>query len=175
MPHTLYSARSSAVRQASRRPLAIDIGGEGRYACVWNVNPSRTRTLGPRAGQIIPRLIVARADALPLRDASVDVAVVERTPLRRQALIELRRVVVPRGWIILRHVPLPNRDRHALALQLIAGRHRQRPFRLDGMLVQETIIRPHPTPQQPSTAHTPADPEALQRLLFTLGVDVDQP
>ena len=58
----------------------LDIGGEGRYADAWNLNPSAVKTIGPNRGQMIPRRIPGRADVIPLPDHSVDQVIMERTP-----------------------------------------------------------------------------------------------
>jgi hypothetical protein len=56
---------------------ALDIGGEGRHAEAWNLNPSPVKTLGPEKGLPIPRRIAGRANAIPLPDHSVDRIIVE--------------------------------------------------------------------------------------------------
>src|SRR5690606_8692491 len=99
----------------SLSPRVIDIGGEGRHPEAWNVNPSSVKTLGPGRGEPIPRHILGRSESLPLEDASVDLIIVEKTPLRRGALEEIARVISPGGRVILRHVPLPGMDCHELA------------------------------------------------------------
>ena len=96
-------------------PITLDIGGEGGHPGAVNLNPARYKTLGPERGRPIPRLIVGRADAIPFADKSVSQVIVERTPLSRQALAEIARVVAPGGVVFLTHVPLPAADRHALA------------------------------------------------------------
>jgi hypothetical protein len=118
--------------------FVLDIGGEGRHAEAWNLNPSPTRTLGPDRGRPIPRWIPGRADAIPLAAGVVDWLIVERTPLSHEALVELARVVSPSGRITLRHVPLPWADRHALARSILPGRAVQRMMHLGGAVVQET-------------------------------------
>ena len=121
--------------------LFLDIGGEGRHSDAVNVNPRRYKTLGPGRGEPIPRLIVARADAIPLASGSVARIVVERTPLTRAALAEIARVIAPRGTIVLRHVPLERGDRHALARKLLGGHAARRTLCLAGQCVQETRIQ----------------------------------
>ena len=118
--------------------LTLDVGGEGRHPEAWNVNVSRTKTVGPQRGQPIPRLIVARADALPFADGVASVVVLERTPLRRSVIEELIRVVQPTGTIILRHVPFSDSDRHAPAAELIPGRKHQSRVLIGRQVVQET-------------------------------------
>ncbi len=101
------------------KPLVLDIGGEGRHPQAWNLNRSRVKTCGPDAGQPIPRHLAGRADQIPLPDASVDEIIVERTPLSRAALLEIRRVLVPGGSLTLRHAIPPRIDPHALARQTL--------------------------------------------------------
>jgi len=119
-------------------PLLLDIGGEGRYAKAWNLNPSRVKTLGPEKGTPIERLIYGRAEAIPLPDRSVRWILVERTPLRREALQEIARVIIPGGAIVLRHVAAPHLDRHRAAKAILPGCVKQRLLRLGGQTVQET-------------------------------------
>jgi ubiquinone/menaquinone biosynthesis C-methylase UbiE len=121
--------------------ITLDIGGEGRRAAAINLNRSRYKTLGPHRGDAIPRLIVGRADAIPLADDSVARVVVERTPLSTAALAEIARVVVPGGVVILAHVPLERGDRHARAIDALAGFVQRRSARLFGQSVQVTRIR----------------------------------
>src|SRR5688500_1469436 len=97
--------------------MVLDIGGEGRHPRAWNLNPSRVKTLGRHRGAPIPRLILGRADAIPLADGSVDRVYVERTPLRDAALREIARIIRPGGVVTLRHVVIPGRDRHGRARQ----------------------------------------------------------
>jgi len=153
--------------EAWRLPL-LDVGGEGRYRWAWNLNPNRYKTIGPNRGQPIPRLIVGRADAIPLRDACVTVVLVERTPLSRAAAGEIRRVVAPGGLVILRHVPYPDRDRHAMAVREIQGTVRRAQRRIGRTIVQETLIRIHhlpPTNQPPEARETTCVAEALREIL----------
>ena len=118
--------------------LILDVGGEGRHPEAWNVNVSRVKTVGPQRGEPIPRLIVARADTLPFAGGVASSVILERTPLRRRVIEELLRVVQPAGTIILRHVPFPDADRHALAAELIPGRRQQSQILIGRQLVQET-------------------------------------
>jgi hypothetical protein len=119
-------------------PLLLDIGGEGRYAKAWNLNPSRVKTLGPEKGAPIERHIVARAEAIPLPNRSVRWILVERTPLREAALQEIARVIMPGGAIVLRHVAAPHLDRHRTAKAILPGRVMERTVQLRGQTVQET-------------------------------------
>jgi ubiquinone/menaquinone biosynthesis C-methylase UbiE len=122
-------------------PLVVDIGGEGRHPTAWNLNPRRHGTLGSKRRQPIPRLIVGRADAIPLADGIVDRIIVERTPLSQAALGEIRRVLSPSGSIVLRHVVRPGTDRHARAVATLAGEVVRRTYRAFGQLLQETEIQ----------------------------------
>jgi hypothetical protein len=137
------SSITSSVNSYDSResPFVLDIGGEGRHAHAWNLNPSRVRTFGPQRGERIPRLIAARGDAIPLAAQSVDVIIVERTPLRLATLREMLRIARPGAEIILRHVVTPAGDPHRIALQLLPGKN-IRQFATIGMhRVQETVIR----------------------------------
>jgi ubiquinone/menaquinone biosynthesis C-methylase UbiE len=118
--------------------ITVDIGGEGRHPGALNVNRSRSKTLGADRGALIPNLIVARADRLPLADSSVARVIVERTPLNREALAEIARVIAPSGTIELAHVPLPDADRHSHALATLPGSVERRLRLLNGQWVQET-------------------------------------
>jgi ubiquinone/menaquinone biosynthesis C-methylase UbiE len=118
--------------------ITLDIGGEGRHPGALNVNLSRVKTLGTDRGGLIPNLIVARADRLPFADRSVARVIVERTPLSRQALTEIARVIAPEGTIELSHVPLPDADRHAQAVAMLPGRVERCRRQIGGQWVQET-------------------------------------
>ncbi len=118
--------------------VVLDIGGEGRHAGAWNLNPSRVKTIGPERGQLIPQHILGRADDIPLADGSVDRLIAERTPLLAPALREIARVISPTGTVILRHVRPPYGDPHALARRSLPGRVTYRMIWLAGRLVQET-------------------------------------
>ena len=104
----------------------LDIGGEGRYEDAWNLNPSAVRTVGPNRGELIPRRIPGRAEAIPLLDHSVDQVIMERTPLRKDSLYEIAHIVNGHGRLVLRHAMLPNVDPHLLARAILPGRVRQR-------------------------------------------------
>jgi hypothetical protein len=121
-------------------PITLDIGGEGRHPGAFNLNRSSRKTLGSGRGQPIPRLIVARADAIPLADQSVQRVIVERTPLSRGALREIARIAAPGGVVELVHVPLPDADRHHEALQVLSGTIERRRLQIAGQWVQETRI-----------------------------------
>ena len=85
----------------------LGIGGEGRHEHAGNLNPSPTKTLSPSRGELIPRHIPGRAEAIPLPDQSVDRVIVERTPLKKTSLKEIARIVHVHGTIILRHATPP--------------------------------------------------------------------
>lgn len=125
---------------AAKMTFVLDIGGEGRHADAWNLNPSRVRTLGPDKGRLIPRLIVGRADAVPLCDQSVDHVLVERAPLTRAAVREIARVVAPGGTVVLRHVLMPQRDSHNFARHIMPGQASERRLWIGGKLIQQTEI-----------------------------------
>ena len=124
--------------QEVRLVRRLDIGGEGRNAAAWNLNPRRTKTLGPDAGQPIPNLIVGRADAIPLEDASVELILVERTPLNSQALKEIVRVARPAARVILRHARPPWSDPHEYAIRHWGPPVQQKLIRWADQDLQET-------------------------------------
>jgi ubiquinone/menaquinone biosynthesis C-methylase UbiE len=138
--HAEFSGQVQTLRNRTNR-IVLDIGGEGRRATAINLNRSRYKTLGPNRGELIPRLIVGRADAIPLDDHSVTRVVVERTPLSPAAIAEIARVVAPGGVVVLAHVPLDHGDRHARAIAALAGNVQRRSARLFGQRVQVTRIR----------------------------------
>lgn len=121
--------------------FVLDVGGEGRHPAAWNLNQRRERSGASRANGPIPRLILARADAIPLARGAVDLAIVERTPLLVRALRELERVVKSGGAILLRHAITPAGDPHRVALRLLSGTADRRQFAHRGYQIQETIVR----------------------------------
>lgn len=123
------------------RPLVVDIGGEGRYSVAWNVNPRSMVTLGENRGRPIPRHVPGRAEALPFLDGTVDVVIVERTPLRLAAFHEIARIVSENGIVILRHALLPVGDCHALARQILGGELTRRVMPLGNQRLQESVFR----------------------------------
>lgn len=130
---------NSAATVASS-PLVLDVGGEGRHPQAWNLNPRRRKTIGPDRGQPIPRLIIGRGDAIPLADASVDVLIAERVPLRPATLAEMLRVAKSSATIILRHAQVPNHDPHRLAIKMLIGSVRRSTTKIGRQNVQETVI-----------------------------------
>lgn len=116
----------------------LDVGGEGRYPSAWNLNPRLIKTLGPGAGQPIPNLIVGRAEAIPMPDASVEQIIVERTPLSDQSLREISRVAARTARVILRHARPPWSDPHKRAVDFWGPPIQQRLCRLGGQIVQES-------------------------------------
>lgn len=125
----------------------LDIGGEGRHLVAWNLNPRSVKTLGLSRGKPIPRLILARAEAIPLPARSVNVVLVERSPLKAEALHEIKRIVVQGGTIILRHALPPRSDPHRTACELLKGRIRQRKILVATHALQETVIQYHTSRQ----------------------------
>lgn len=128
-------------QNAPAEPRIIDIGGEGRHPQAWNVNPSPVRTLGPRKGMPIERHIAGRAAELPFADNSIQTIIVERTPLPREALLEIARVVAQGGSIVLRLAPLPWFDPLALAKQILPGDWTERTGSIDGQPIVEARFR----------------------------------
>ena len=122
--------------------LVLDIGGEGRHKAAWNLNLRRLRTLGPQRGQPIPRHILGRAEAIPWASGTVDQVIVERTPLRVNALKEIVRVTAPDGLVILRHACIPGRDPHLLAREIVPGWVTESTFLWGQMICLETLFRP---------------------------------
>lgn len=121
--------------------MVLDIGGEGRHPEAWNLNPRLHKTLGQQRGALIPRLIQGRGECIPLHDGTVDVLIVERTPLRAATLAEILRVARPSATIILRHAVAHQRDPHLHAVRVLKGIVKQRAAMIDRLPVQETIIR----------------------------------
>lgn len=64
-----HSMRQFACHE-SASSLLLDIGGEGSHSEAWNLNPSCVRTLGPRRGLPIPKLILGRAKTIPFPNQS---------------------------------------------------------------------------------------------------------
>ncbi len=155
----------------ARHPLTtipqLDVGGEGRYADAWNLNPRVTKTLGADAGQPIPNLIQGRAEAIPLPDASVELIVVERTPLNDRSLNEIARIATPTARIILRHARPPWSDPHQHAARCWGQPVQQRLTHLAGQTVQESefVLPPKPDLRQP--LRTPPDDDRFGRSTFS--------
>lgn len=116
----------------------LDVGGEGRHQGAWNLNPRSRKTLGPEVGQLIPKRIAGRCEAIPLPDGSVGQVIVERTPLSDQSLKEIARVAVPAAHVILRHSRPPWSDPHQRAAREWGPPIRQEFRRLAGQIVQES-------------------------------------
>ena len=125
--------------------FVLDIGGEGRHRDAWNLNPSPVKTCGPERGQPIPRWIEGRGDAIPLEDGVADVIIMERTPLLRAVVAEIRRVLKPTGTAILRHVRPLGRDPHRDLAELLPGQREQRTWQAGRHVLQETVIRLDPS------------------------------
>lgn len=135
-----FRASGNRVTVLARR-VTLDIGGEGRHPEAWNLNPRGRRTLGRLRGEPIPRWIEGRGECIPLADDTVDVLIVERTPLRAATLAEMLRVARPTATIILRHAVAHWRDPHRLAVQVFNGHAEQRRAMIGRQPVQETVIR----------------------------------
>ena len=118
----------------------LDIGGEGRHADAWNLNPSAVKTFGAERGQPIPRHLSGRADQIPLPDRSVRQIIMERTPLLTAGLREIARVITADGRVTLRHRVVAGRDPHAPAVRLLGGQSCQRTYYLGPHELQETVI-----------------------------------
>ena len=86
---------------AGRRPVHIDIGGEGRYPGAINVNPSTTTSTTGAAGRPIPNLVQATGERLPFATQSVDIITLENAPIRPATISEIARVIRPGGDIRL--------------------------------------------------------------------------
>lgn len=119
----------------------LDVGGEGRYATAINLNPSAEKTLGPDKGQPIPNRIDGRAEDIPLPDSSVKAIVVERTPLRSEAIDELARVATDDATLVLRHPVDEHSDPHARVKEHMSGELEFDQFQLGGQIVQQLTIR----------------------------------
>lgn len=127
-----------------RRKIALlDVGGEGRYATAINLNPRADKTLGPSKGEPIPNRIDGRAEEIPLPDHSVEVIVVERTPLRNEAIREIARVATDDATLVFRHCVDQHSDPHRRVVQQIAGNVNIEIVTLDGQIVQQLMIRLH--------------------------------
>jgi hypothetical protein len=126
---------------ASQPRIILDIGGEGRHPEAWNLNPLDKRSLAPHRGEAICRLIRARGENIPLATSSVDLVIVERTPLRPATLREIRRIVKPGAFILLRHADLPWLDPHRNALRMLPGRVHRGKLQIGGQQYRETAIR----------------------------------
>jgi SAM-dependent methyltransferase len=118
----------------------VDIGGEGRHAAVINFNRMSRKTCGPRRGDWIPNCVQGRADRLPFADRVVDLVLVECTPLSRQALHEIRRIIKPEGLIVLRHARPFGRDPHVAARAILGGNWAKRDCLVGQRACQETLF-----------------------------------
>lgn len=121
-------------------PTILDIGGEGRHPEAWNLNPRRHKTFGPERGELIPRWIEGRGERIPLPDGSVEVLIVERTPLVPATLAEIARVASPTARIILRHVSAHQLDPHRLAVQVLKGKIERGTITIGSHTLQETVL-----------------------------------
>jgi len=119
----------------------LDVGGEGRYATAVNLNPSAEKTLGPDKGRPIPNRIDGRAEDIPLPDSSVKAIVVERTPLKNEAIEEIARVAADNATLVFRHPVDEHSDPHARVKEYINGEVDVAQLELDGQMVQQLTIR----------------------------------
>jgi hypothetical protein len=132
-------------------PTVLDIGGEGRHSEAWNLNPRQYKTFGPQRGELIPRWIEGRGERIPLPDGTVEVVIVERTPLVPATLAEIARVASPTARIILRHVPVHHFDPHRLAVQALQGTIERGTITIGSHTLQETVISRAEGAGNPST------------------------
>lgn len=124
-----------------RKIALLDVGGEGRYATAINLNPRAEKTLGPDKGEPIPNRIDGRAEDIPLPDRSVQAIVVERTPLRDDAIGEIARVATDDATLVFRHAVDQHSDPHGRVKQRIDGKVDVETVTLDGQVVQQITIR----------------------------------
>ena len=118
----------------------LDVGGEGRLRQAINLNTSYIKTLGPNKGEPIPRLMIGRADDIPLPCESVRVVVMERTPLMRHTALEIHRVVVPGGFVILRH-HAGITDPHSAAAQILGTPLSTTSMKIGSQAVKQSVFR----------------------------------
>lgn len=127
---------------ASTKTIALlDIGGEGRYVTALNLNPNAEKTLGPDKGQPIPNRLNGRTEDIPLPDNSVQTVIVERTPLKNEAIDEITRVVADGGTLVFRHVVADEANPHQRVRERIEGTVDTEDIVLDGQQVQQLVIR----------------------------------
>ncbi|EGF24903.1 MULTISPECIES: class I SAM-dependent methyltransferase [Rhodopirellula] len=119
----------------------LDVGGEGRYATAVNLNPSAEKTLGPDKGQPIPNRIDGRAEDIPLPESSVKTIVVERTPLKNEAIEEIARVAADDATLVFRRPVDKHFNPHARVKKHIDGEVEVDQTDLDGQMVQQLTIR----------------------------------
>ncbi|WP_425399204.1 methyltransferase domain-containing protein [Aeoliella sp.] len=119
----------------------LDIGGEGRYVTALNLNPNAVKTLGPEKGQPIPKRLNGRIEHIPLPDNSVQMVVVERTPLTNEAIDEINRVIADGGTLVFRHVVADEANPHQRVRERIEGTVDMEDIELDGQQVQQLVIR----------------------------------
>ena len=91
------------LRRAQNKPVVLDIGGEGRYQDAINLNPQNLTTTTGTSGRPIPLWLKGVGQSIPLPDNSVDTVYLENTPLFKDTLKEILRVIRPRGNIHLFH------------------------------------------------------------------------
>ena len=133
-------SENASCSESPESPFILDIGGEGRHPEAWNLNPRTHRSLAPHRGEPIPRLIRGRGESIPLPERSVDLVIVERTPLRPATLHEIQRVAKPGSFVVLRHAALPWFDPHRIALRMLRGAVRRSTLQISGHTLRETAI-----------------------------------
>jgi SAM-dependent methyltransferase len=138
MSNTFVTSTEAAQTAPS---FIVDIGGEGRHSAAWNVNPCPFKTIGPQRGQPIPRLIRGRAENVPLPDHECDMIIVERTPLSRRAIEEIKRIARPGAVIVLRHARAFGHDPHLFAKAMLNGECCQGESWIGLSSCQETVIK----------------------------------
>ncbi|MGI9472915.1 MAG: hypothetical protein ACR2NZ_15350 [Rubripirellula sp.] len=136
--------------------ITLDIGGEGRHADAWNLNPSHVKTLGPSRGEPIPNHIPGRAEKIPFESNSIDRIIVERSPLLLATIHEIARVIHEQGTITLVHALSNDHDPHQLARAVLPGSVRQRQTRIGNQRCQETVFAVGMQPNDLLSAHITA-------------------
>lgn len=119
----------------------LDVGGEGRYATALNLNPRAEQTLGPNKGQPIPNRLNGRAENIPLPNNSVQTVLVERTPMKNEAIDEITRVVADGGTMVFRHVVDDETNPHQRVRERIGGTAETEDIELEGQQVRQLVIR----------------------------------
>lgn len=140
---------SKSIIDVASRPFLVDVGGEGRHESACNINPRRYKTLGPQRGQPIPRLVMGRADSIPLPNECADAVIVERTPLSKRAIIEIARIAKSGAVIVLRHAQAFGMDPHQLAKQILNGVVRESECKIGAKSYRETTIILHTNTNSP--------------------------
>lgn len=145
------SGHSKSVIDSAARPFVVDVGGEGRHESACNINPRQYKTIGPQRGQVIPRLLMGRADSIPLPNECADAVIVERTPLSKRAIIEIARIAKSGALIVLRHAQAFGMDPHRLAKQILNGEVRESQCKIGETSYRETTIILYANTNRPRT------------------------